>query len=172
MRQPEPEQPASITITRQFAMLAPVPEFHLLSGQASCSQHGKVAFGSMAWEFFGKLEELRQGEAVPVLIYASHAEERSLNTLATWSALYIGYVHSRMGRYPGDTNKYRPPSTVSDRPDWVVYWEVQHLRPIIGNAIAIADLQGWGKRQHYKPRFTPEGPMLIETSSTFIRWNS
>lgn len=158
--------------THAFAILAPVPEMHLVSGldaiaaqldsdELSPGQLPKIALGSMDFELFGEAEPLRAGKAVDVFIYASHSQaEQPLNPAVTWQGVYIGYVGSRRGRYPGKA-MFRPPSTASDSPVWAVFWEVQQLEPL-KTPIPIGNLRGRNKKANYPPRFMPEGPMLIE----------
>jgi hypothetical protein len=161
--------------TRSFALLAPVPEKHLLSGLESIStqldskdlppdHQPKVAFGSMDFEVFGEVEKLRTGQAVEVFIYASQATgEQPLNPEVTWRGLYVGYVGSRRGRYPGKAI-CRPLTTASDSPTWAVFWEVQALEPL-KQPIPIGKLRGKNKKTDYQARFLPEGPVLIEYPS-------
>jgi hypothetical protein len=144
--------------TRQLAILAPVPEEHLLSWQKEGEQ-AKVAFGSMAFEVFRQADELRGDKVVEVFIYASLAENRPLNSEVSWHALYVGHVQSRGGRHPQGM-KYRPPSTASEKPRWAIFWEVEELQPL-SSPIAIASLKGLGKKSNYPSRFTPEEPLLI-----------
>ena len=59
---------------KNVALLAPVPEEHLLDGVNVIHVEGRVAFGSRAWEVFRELDALRKGDPVDVYIYASHAE--------------------------------------------------------------------------------------------------
>ncbi|MCU0549309.1 MAG: hypothetical protein MUC48_08175 [Leptolyngbya sp. Prado105] len=158
--------------TQAFAILAPVPEMHLISGlEAIAAQLDwddlpadhvpKVAFGTMAFELFAEVEALRAGKAIEVLIYASHAKgEQPLNPEATWRGLYVGYVGSRRGRYPGKAI-YRPKSTITDSPTWAGFWEVQELERL-KTTIPIGNLRGKNKKTHYQARFIPEGPVLIE----------
>ncbi|MGB8698247.1 MAG: hypothetical protein WCD18_02425 [Thermosynechococcaceae cyanobacterium] len=158
--------------THAFALLAPVPEEHLISGlEAIAAQLDaedlptehvpKVAFGSMDFEVLAEVETVRGGKSVEVLIYASHAKgDQRLNPEATWRGLYVGYVPSRRGRYPGKSI-YRPASTLTDRPTWAVFWEVQELERM-QTPIPIGTLTGKNKKNPYQPRFIPEGPNLIE----------
>ncbi|MBE9181184.1 hypothetical protein IQ268_21720 [Oculatella sp. LEGE 06141] len=159
-------------ITRTFAILAPVPEVHLISGldaiaaqlnsdDTASQSMAKVAFGSMAFEVFRKADELRKQKLVEVLIYASEAQgDRPLNPEASWRARYIGHLPSRNGRYPGKS-QFRPPSTAADRPVSAVYWEVQELEKL-KTPVPIATLQGLGQKAVYKSRFVPEDPVLID----------
>jgi hypothetical protein len=158
--------------TRNFALLAPVPEEHLLSGLDAIAAQldaddlpvgelPKVAYGSMAFESLAEVEKLRMGKTVEVLIYASHAKgEQPINPEATWRGVYVGYVGSRRGRYPGKSI-YRPQATASDSLTWAVFWEVQELERL-KTPIPIGTLTGRGKKAKYQPRFIPDGPVLIE----------
>lgn len=158
--------------TRAFALLAPVPEIHLISGlEAIAAQLDaddlppdhlpKVAFGSMDFEVLGEVEKLRGGQAIEVLIYASGAKgDQPLNPEVNWRGLYVGYVGSRRGRYPGKAI-YRPKSTATDSPTWAVFWEVQELEQL-KTPIPIGSLRGKNKKTNYQARFIPEGPVLIE----------
>lgn len=158
--------------TRAFALLAPVPEMHLTSGleaiaaqldsdDLSPDQMPKVAFGSMDFELFAEAEELRGGEEIEVLIYASHAKgAQPLNPEATWRGRYVGYVPSRRGRYPGKAI-HRPKSTATDRLTWAVFWEVEELE-LLKTPIPIGKLRGRNKKTNYPARFVPEGPVLID----------
>jgi hypothetical protein len=155
--------------THSFAILAPVPEMHLLSAMEVMaqleSQQGdeqtKIAFGSMDFELFRKIDESRTGENVKVLIYASHSNaEQPFYSQVSWEGAYIGHVNSRNGRYPGKA-KFRPPSTASDKPTWAVFWEVQDLKPL-ACPIQVGSLIGLGKKSEYNSRFIPERPLLIE----------
>lgn len=147
--------------TNDFAILAPVPEMHLVSGQEVCDRETKVAFGSMAFELFRKADELRRNEPVEVFIYASYAEtDRPLRSEASWHGLYIGHVPSRSGRHPNGS-RFRPPTTANDRPTWAIFWEVEQLEPL-SSPISIASFKGLGKRSKYTSLFIPEGPLLVE----------
>lgn len=158
--------------THAFALLAPVPEMHLISGleaiaaqldsdELSPDQMPKVAFGSMDFELFAEAEKLRGGKAIEVLIYASHAKgDQPLNPEVTWRGLYVGYVGSWRGRYPGKAI-HRPKSTATDSPTWAVFWEVQDLERL-KTPIPIGKLRGKNKKTNYQARFIPEGPVLIE----------
>src|SRR5690242_500641 len=90
-----------------FALLAPVPEEHLLDGRGVAVTKGFVAFGSRKWELFREIDRLRDGQDVPVLIYPSHEDvELKLTFVVAWTAWYVGHVSSRMGAHP-DGMKYR-----------------------------------------------------------------
>lgn len=157
---------------RAFALLAPLPEIHLISGlEAIAAQLDsddlppdhlpKVAFGCMEFELFGELEKVRNGKAIEVLIYATDAKgEQPLNPEVTWRGLYVGYVGSRRGRYPGKAI-FRPKSTATDSPTWAVFWEIHGLERL-KTPIPIGKLRGKNKKTNFQPRFIPDGPVLIE----------
>lgn len=158
-----------MSLTSSFAILAPVPEIHLISGQEALAQLSndpnneivKIAFGSMAFEALRQIDELRKSQSVEVFIYASESTaDQPLHTQAWWHGIYIGHVPSRNGRYPGN-KKFCPPSTLSDRPKWAVYWEVQELQ-LLEKPIEIASLKGLNKKSNFSTRFIPEEPLLIE----------
>ena len=88
-----------------FSILAPVPLEHLQSGRAIASATGFVAFGSRKWELFRKVDELRGGARVPVLIYPSHEDfERSGRriTIAVEASQDGSYADERVMRRPCD----------------------------------------------------------------------
>ena len=60
-----------MTAPIDFAILAPVPLEHLESGADIARDTGFVAFGSLKWEPFRKVDELRKGAPVLVLLYPS-----------------------------------------------------------------------------------------------------
>lgn len=158
--------------TRAFALLAPVPEVHLISSldaiaaqldsdELSPEQLPKVAFGTMDFEVLGEVEKLRNGKTVDVLIYATDAKgDQPLNPEVTWRGVYVGYVASRRGRYPGKA-MYRPKSTATDPPTWAVFWEVQELEQM-KTPIPIGNLRGKNKKTNLQARFIPDGPVVIE----------
>jgi hypothetical protein len=154
--------------TQAFAILAPVPEIHLISGvEAIATQLDaddlppdylpKVAFGSMDFELFSEVEKLRSGKAIA-------QGDQPLNPEVTWRGLYVGYMVSRRGRYPGKSI-YRPKSTATDSPTWAGFWEVQELE-LLKTPIPIGNLRGKNKKTNYQARFIPEGAVLIEYPSS------
>ncbi len=150
-------------ITKAFAILAPVPEVHLISGMETCDREGKVVFGSEAWELFRQVDTLRRGEAVEVFIYPCHADsEKPMRLEACWHGFYVGHVPSRRGRYPGD-KRFRPQSAETDKPTWAVFWEIEDLEELPEiDYIPIASLRGFDKKSDYALRTAPHGPLLIE----------
>ena len=147
------------------ALLAPVPEEHLLDGAVVCAQQGKVAFGSRAFETFLELDGIRDGAPVDVYIYASHTL-RDGPAKATWAATYVGQAKAPGGAHP-DGRRYRPPSTFEYESDnkghWALFWEVADLRRLSEEeAILVRDMRGWKHKSKYDKFFIPEGPLIIE----------
>ncbi|VXD13698.1 conserved hypothetical protein [Planktothrix serta PCC 8927] len=145
--------------TRNFSILAPVPEIHLLSAQDVCEQEGKVAFGTQEFEIFRKLDQDRNDRVVKVFIYASLQENRSFIPKVTWQALYIGHVDSRRGRHPQGM-KYRPATAANDVLDSAIFWEVTDLKPL-EIPLNISNFKGFGKKEPFQSRFIPEKPLMI-----------
>ena len=58
-----------------FAILAPVPLEHLNAGLDIVAKEDFVAFGSRKFELFRAIDERRNGEPVPVLIFPSHEDD-------------------------------------------------------------------------------------------------
>ena len=153
------------TTTSSVALLAPVPEEHLLSGAVVCATEGKVAFGSRAWQVFRRLDEMRSGVPVDVYLYASHAGPGG-PPLVTWHSRYVRHMDSVGGAHL-EGMRYRPPSTAKYENDnakhWAVFWEVEDLRELgPGERIPIKDLCGLDKPNAYASNFVPEGPLLIQ----------
>ncbi len=148
-------------------LLVPVPEEHLRSGLQTLRREGKVAFGSRAFEVFAKLDELRQGEPVEVLIYASDPTTIIKPPYrASWRATYIGFQSARGGAHP-DGMIYRPETTTQYPADnaghWALFWEVVDLAELPeGERVQTGALKGWGKSKLYVKHFRPEGPVLID----------
>jgi hypothetical protein len=147
-------------ITRNFSLLVPVPEIHLLSGQDVCEQEGKVAFGSQDFEVFRKLDQDRNDRVVKVFIYATLQDNRSFIPKVTWQALYIGHLDSRRGRHPQGM-KYRPATAATDAPNFAIFWEVTDLKPL-DVPLNISNFKAVGKKEAFQSRFIPEKPLIIQ----------
>lgn len=146
------------------ALLAPVPEEHLLSGQETLSESGKVAFGSKNWELFNKLGELLKGEECDVFLYASDPTRPLNPPTATWSARFVGFTVAVNGAHE-DGMKYRPASTtmypLDNHGSWTVFWEVTNLG-LMSPGVKISLLRGFEKPHSYLVNFIPKGPVLIQ----------
>jgi sRNA-binding carbon storage regulator CsrA len=144
----------------ELALLAPVPYRHLPSALDSCTNYGKVAFGSNAWQLFKQLDEKRGDFECPVLLYASH-DKALFPPRATWKATYVRQVPARAGKYPHDMN-HRPSSAIDDS-GWTIFWELTNLRPLERDEeILIKGLTGFRSQKTYAEAFRPEGPVLVE----------
>jgi hypothetical protein len=145
-----------------IALLAPVPLKHLESGE---KMKGPVAFGSLAYELFLRLDKLRGNDDVDVYIYASHSGGH--DSEVSWHARYVGFVRSESGFHPNP--KHRPESTLTDTPDSALFWEVEDLKRL-ESPIWIGKLTGVDKKigkkivkkKPYGHKFPPHGPVLIE----------
>lgn len=146
-----------------IALLAPVPVVHLEDGVTVCREMGKVAFGSRAWEVFRELDQVRKGEPVEVLIYASQTNFDG-PAIVSWRANYVGHIEGTLGAHP-EGMKYRPPSTALHDSDnyghWAVFWEVEDLRSLEPpDSLTIKELQNLDGK-YYKGSFVPEGPIIV-----------
>jgi hypothetical protein len=100
---------------------------HLQSGKDVAAKEGFVAFGSMKWELFRQVDELRHGRKVPALLYPSHeGGPAKLSYVVAWFGWYTEHVESKGGVHP-DGVKHRPPTTLGEG-DWAVFWHVEGLR--------------------------------------------
>ena len=148
-----------------FALLAPVPEEHLLTGRDVAAKEGFVAFGSRKWELFREVDRLRQGQEVPVLIYPSHEDVAAKLTFAVaWTGWYSGHVNSKMGAHP-DGMKYRPPSTATHPGDnsghWAVFWHVRDLSRRRGKPVGISSLESYKRPGFWRMDAPPIGPEVV-----------
>jgi hypothetical protein len=148
-----------------IALLAPVPEEHLLSGADVCASQGEVAFGSRAWELFQRLDDLLAGQPCDCLIYASDSAKPVSPPTVTWKAQYIRQVASRNGAHPAKMT-FRPPSTeryeADNKGHWAIFWHVANLKPLsVDQRIKVSSLRGYEKPNRYLLNFIPEGPVLI-----------
>ena len=147
-----------------FAILAPVPLEHLETGQTIAAQTGFVAFGSRKFELFRDVDQRRNGQPVPVLIYPSHEDDPAkMSYQISWVGWYIGSEESHNGRHSAGMD-HRPPSTgqyqSDNRGHWAVFWQVRnHFQRPAPDRCPISKLQtvkgGWRKNA------PPRGPELV-----------
>lgn len=147
-----------------FAILAPVPLEHLDSGLIVARREGLVAYGTMKWELLGKVDGMRKGARVAVLMYPSHEDVPAKDSfVVSWFGWYEGSVYSVNGAHP-DGMKYRPQSTAKypadNRGHWAAFWHVKNLRALSADKqISIGKIQGYkGGWRKDKP---PRGPELV-----------
>ena len=156
----------SVTTASNVALLAPIPKEHLEAGRETVKTEGKVAFGSMKWETFRKLDELRVGMPVDVYIYESDGSGK-FNSNASWRGRYVGHKDSEFGAPPTAIRPFRPQSTLKYEGDnqghWAVFWVLDSLEPAPPKEqIWVGELTGYEKEKAYGHSFSPEGPILIE----------
>lgn len=152
-----------------FAILAPVPVFHLESGAKVATERGYVSFGSMKWELFREVDQLRGDENVPVLIYPSHEyDEAKLTFHVSWSGWYIGHVDDPLGKRSDEKSGHRPPTTAGPQDnasDWAVFWRVRDLSRLPGeDQLPIKELDSY-KSDFSLKNSAPRGPVLVARPS-------
>lgn len=153
---------------QNFALLAPVPYYHLDSGITVATETGYVCFGSQSFDVFSRLNELRGDEDVPVMFYPSElGDDASLTHKVSYVGWYTGWVISDSGKAEDDANKHRPP-TVDEYRDkydshhhWAIFWRVRSLHRLPDSEhVAIGTLssyQSGKKRLNHAPR----GPAIV-----------
>jgi hypothetical protein len=146
------------------ALLAPVPEVHLLDGLTTVRFYGKAAYGSRSWEVFRDLDQLRGDEPPVAYLYASHVAQ-NVGPKVTWEALHIGHIEARSGSYPGNL-KYRPTSATEHPADLAghraVYWHLADLKQLPREDwVDIADIRRYRTQMPFGKGFVPEGPIIV-----------
>lgn len=153
-----------------FAILAPVPAEHLASGLDLLSRESFVAFGSLKWELFEKIDLLRNGKPVPVLVYPSGEQDAvSLAFVIQWKGWYQGHVRSVGGAHP-DGMRYRPDSVRAYPTDmagyWAVFWHVSDLQQLAeADHRPISSLQSYRSGKFWKAGHPPRGPEVVARPS-------
>ena len=148
-----------------FAILAPVPLEHLKSGFAVCQDQGSVAFGTMKWELFRQIDELREGSRVAALIYPSHDENLPAKDsfIVSWFGWYTHFRDSKGGAHP-DGMTFRPPTTADYPADnkghWAIFWHVEGLHELPKlKQLPIKKIQGF--KGGWRKNAPPRGPELV-----------
>lgn len=152
-----------------FAILAPVPELHLRTGQQVARERTHVSFASKKWELFQEIDRLREGSEVPVLIYASHDELAEPSFRVSWCGWYVGCLTDRDDMIREERLGHRPPSTIGNRHDdhraWAVYWRVRALKPVSAEQVgSIGSFRSY-KSGHWRQGSAPRGPELVDRPS-------
>lgn len=152
-----------MSITKEFAILAPVPSVHLASAIETCDREGQVAFGSNAWELFRQVEQMKKSDLVEVFIYPSLVDSgKPIEMKACWHGLYLDHVPSRRGRYPGD-KRFRPESALSEKPTWAIFWDVCELTELSeDDHIPLSKFRGTDKKSDYALRTAPHSPIIVQ----------
>ena len=152
----------------EFAILTSVPLEHLVSGASVANETGFVAYGSKKWDFFRRVDELRNGAPVPVLIYPSYQVAGVRPSFkVSWVGNYIGSEESGNGQHSSGL-LHRPPSTFKYSTDnnghWAVFWHVQGLKELEPvHQINISDIMTIAGK--YRKGAPPRGPEMIELPS-------
>ncbi|MCL9998306.1 MAG: hypothetical protein NBV68_02900 [Erythrobacter sp.] len=147
-----------------FAILAPVPSNHLVSGLQHSAKHGRIAYGTNKWEWLREVERDRDGEPVPVLIYSSHeGSDADLSCVVAWIAKLV--ASSEKEKEIADA---RPPSTATDG-KWASFWLVEDLKQLPKeDALPISAIQttagGWRKES------PPRGPERVELPASLSHY--
>jgi hypothetical protein len=147
-----------------FAILAPVPLEHLESGLEIVASQGEVAFGTMKWELFRRVDAERNGARVAVLIYPSGEDVPAKPSfIVSWFAWYRRTESSVMGAHP-DGMKFRPPTTakypLDNKGHWAAFWHVSGFRELPNQkCLAIGKLKG--AKGGWRKTAPPRGPELI-----------
>jgi hypothetical protein len=150
------------------ALLAPVPYGHLDTARSM----KRVAFASRSDDIW-RLNQLLGGRNVDVYIYASHSGIPESDV--TWKARFVEMVEAVGGVYPDpdQAEKVRPPSTVTDTPDALMFWVVEDLIELktLSNTepkIPLYRFRTWVDPSKYSEKnrgkvvkIAPHGPTLV-----------
>lgn len=149
-------------LNADVALLAPVPEVHLLSGLETCKATGLVAFGSDAGMVLSDFAfQVGADSIADVLIYASESLTGGPPT-ATYRARWVKYEGSKGGFAPPSIAKHRPSTTTSDGA-FLSFWVVSDLcRLDAHEAIETKKLRGRGNRTPFVANYVPKGPVIID----------
>lgn len=129
------------------ALLAVVPEEHLVSGLETQKLEGKVAFGCGDAEIFDRYQEPLSDGDIEVFICAT--PHQGGEPAATWRAIFSGHRTAIDEAHP-DGMKYRPKTTASDT-GWNCYWEVTNLRRLPDSeGTRIDKFRGYKKGNAYR----------------------
>jgi hypothetical protein len=153
-----------------FAILAPVPEVHLLAGLKIANNGDFIAYGTMKWELLRKIDKKRGGARVPVLIYPSHENLPGQDRfVVSWFGWYIGHVDSKHGAHP-QGEAHRPLSTFDHPADneghWAVFWHLEGLRQLPPEQrMTIGQIEGC--KGGWRKNAPPRGPELVKLPSIY-----
>ena len=132
-----------------------------------CRTTGYVCFGSDKWELFRELDSRRQGDEVPVLIYASHNENPAdWGYVVAWCGMYIGSVEDTETKYVEQQAGHRPPTTQQYASDnaagWGVFWKVRDLVELpVPQRREIREFQSF-RTGRDRENAAPRGPEIIK----------
>lgn len=144
------------------ALLTPVPEIHLISGEVTCREHGFVTYGTNAVDAMMSLvHQIGDDATADVLFYASGTAVSGVPK-ATYRARFVRYLGAKSnGRAPQEEAAFRPPTTASDEA-WQSFYIVSNLTRLAA-PIEIQTLKKLSSTGKLKANFVPQGPLVIET---------
>lgn len=137
-----------------YAILAPVPLIHIESALTIADAAEYVCFGSDKYDFFREIDEERQGERVPVLLYGSHEDPARAGAYrAGWMGWYVGSTEDENEKALDEQHGCLPPSAIANRNSgraterWGTLWRVGKLSPVPQSDIrAIRAFRNWKSR--------------------------
>ena len=118
-----------------------------------------MAFGTMKWELFRQIDELREGSRVAALIYPSHDENLPAKDsfIVTWFGWYTHFRDSKDAM--NSDAMLRPPTTKTDG-RWAIFWHVAGLRELPNSKqLPIKKIQGF--KGGWRKNAPPRGPELV-----------
>lgn len=142
----------------ELAILAPVPDIHLESACVVAAKSGFVAFGSRCYDQFLRIDELREGQELPVLIYPSQENEsETCHFEIKWIGRYRGWVAAQPDGTHPDGMMHRPPTTEGEEKHdpanpWLLFWHVADLQPLVSSR-RISEIQ-----KHKKGTWRKDAP--------------
>lgn len=144
------------------ALLTPVPEIHLVSGEVTCREHGYVTYGTNAVDPMMLLvQQIGDDATADVLFYASGSPVSGVPK-ATYRARFERYLGGKSdGKAPPKEAAFRPPTTATDGA-WQSFYVVSNLTRL-AVPIEIQRLTKLSALGKLKANFVPLGPLVIET---------
>ena len=143
------------------ALLAPVPEVHLLSGLDRCRETGFVAFGSNAGMVLSELKGLVDpAHQADILFYASISKHAG-RPAARFRGRFVDFDGAVGGQAKKSWLEYRPISTANDD-GWMGFYLVSDLREL-ELPVSLASLTKRGNHGKFSSMFVPFGPIIIDT---------
>ncbi|WP_234179294.1 hypothetical protein [Sphingopyxis sp. NFH-91] len=144
------------------ALLTPVPSEHLISGEATCQQHGYVTYGTDAVDAMMLfVQQIGDDATADVLFYASGTPVSGVPR-ATYRARFERYLGAKSdGTAPAKEAAFRPPTTAPDG-RWQSFYVVSNLTRL-AVPIEIRNLTKLSSTAKLKSNFVPRGPLVIET---------
>jgi hypothetical protein len=157
------------------ALLAPIPAIYIVEGESVHAKHGRVAYGSDAWELFNRLRLDGVDKQLPVLIYASATESSHLaNEIALHkivsSAVLDGFENSVGGKHRRP--HLRTKRALETDSKFALFWEIVNLNRLSrpANLSSVRTLIATGKKGKILTE-APRGPIRIWVEDEALRKN-